>query len=367
MPVNPDLLIIGGGVVGSACARELARAGLEVTVVDPGGTTGQGWQAAAGLLTPQVETGEDSPLLEIGLAGREYYVTNREELEEVSGVTLGLELGGVTNLAFTESQADRLKEIVAWQRQHGLYCNWLSPEEVEEQWPWLTRTAGALFAPADGSLNPVRLVEALIADGERQGVRRVADRITGLVSEGGRVTGARGANEYRAGMVLIAAGAWSGRLEALPRPISVEPVRGQMIALPRPEGLNDFASFGDGYYLLTRGDEILAGASIEHAGFSAEVTDAVLTRIHQAAIRICPALGEAKVARSWAGLHPGTPDGLPVIGKEPLMEGLWYATGHGRSGVLLAGITGVVLQQMMAAEATLESVSAFRPERFWNR
>lgn len=353
-------------MVGSACARELAQTGLEVTVVDPGGTFGQGWQAAAGLLSPQVETGENNPLLEIGLAGREYYVTRREELEDVSGITLGLELGGITNLAYTEAQADRLKEIVAWQRQHGLYCNWLSPEEVEDQWPWLARTAGALFAPADGSLDPRRLVEALIADGERLGVKRVADRITGLVSEGERVIGATGANEYRAGMVLIAAGAWSGRLESLPRPVSVEPVRGQMIALPRPEGLEDFASFGDDHYLLTRGDEILAGASMEHAGFAVEVTDDVVSRIHQAAVRICPAVSEAKVTRSWAGLRPGTPDSLPIIGKEPLVEGLWYATGHGRNGVLLAGITGIVLQQMMANEATLGSVEAFRPERFWN-
>lgn len=365
MSVNPDVLIIGGGVVGSACARELARTGVTVAVVDPTGFTGQGWQAAAGLLAPQVESGNEA-LLEIGLAGREYYATHQEEIEAAAGIELGLSLGGIVRLAATEEEADDLRDQVAQQRQHGLYADWLDEDEVSERWPWLARGAGALLAPRDGALDPGRLVQALIVDGNRLGVRRIEDRITGIEVHNGRVLGARGREQYHAGRVLVAAGAWSGRLEGLPRPISVEPVRGQMVAFERPRSLESFIVYGRGRYLLTRGQEVIAGSTMEHAGFVAEVTDEGVAAIRESAIGVCPPLADLPVARSWAGLRPGTPDGLPIIGPEPGTEGLWYATGHGRNGVLLAGVTGVMIQQMMAGEATLEAGGAFRPERFWS-
>lgn len=367
MPVNPDVLIIGGGVVGSACARELALQGRSVTVVEPGGQDGQGWQAAAGLLAPQIEAGEEDPLVEIGLAGREWYVSHREALEAAGGARIGLALTGILSLAETEDQEERLKARVAWQRQHGMFCDWLSPDEVAEQWPWLGPVRGALHAPEDGALDPARLVAALRAEGRRLGVRTLTDRIEALDVAGGRVTGARGGDRYSAGTVVLAAGAWSGRIAGVPRPVSVEPVRGQMIALARPSALGeDVIVYGHGHYLLTRGDEVIAGSTMEHVGFVPETTADGVAAIRDGAVRLCPPLRGSNPLRTWAGLRPGTPDGLPIIGKEPRLEGLWYATGHGRNGILLAGVTGVVLQQMMAGEATLEGVAAFRPERFWD-
>jgi glycine oxidase len=367
MAVNPDVLIVGGGIIGSACARELTRAGRKVLVVEPGGSAGQGWQAAAGLLAPQIEAHVDDPLLEIGLAGREYYASVRAELEANTGINLGLMLGGILQIAASDRDGDHLREVVAWQRQHGLYCDWLLPDEVKEQWPWLGRTAGALWAPQDGAIDPGNLVQALIVDGNRLGVRRVEDRITSLEIRDGRVMAARGKERYAAGDVVLAAGAWSGRIEGLPRPVSVEPVRGQMMTVARPRSLPDIVVYGHGHYLLTRGSEVLAGATMEHAGFSVETTEEGIAAIRRAADALCPQILGMPTARTWAGLRPGTPDGLPIIGREPRVRGLWYATGHGRNGVLLAGITGIVLQQLMAEEATLESVRAFRPERFWSR
>lgn len=366
MSVNPDVLIVGGGIVGSAIAREMARAGRKVTVVEAGGHMGQGWQAAAGLLAPQIEAHVDDPLLEIGLAGREYYNRQRAELEEASGIPIGLQLGGILQLATTEPEAERLREQVACQRQHGLYCDWLSPEEVREQWPWLGPTDGGLWAPEDGSVDPSGLVHALIVDGNRLGVRRVEDRIEALEVVNGRALAARGRDRYPADQIILAAGAWSGRLAGLPRPVSVEPVRGQMLAFTRPRSLPDVALYGHGHYLLTRGDEVLAGATVEHVGFRVDTTEEGTERVRRAADRLCPPIIGTPVGRAWSGLRPGTPDGLPILGPEPRADGLWYATGHGRNGVLLAGISGVVLLQMMAGEATLESVRAFRPERYWD-
>jgi len=364
--VNPDVLVIGGGIVGTAIAREMARAGRKVTVVEAGGHAGQGWQAAAGLLAPQIEAHVEDPLLEIGLAGREYYSQQQAELEETSGIRIGLQLSGILQLGTSDGEADRLRELVAAQRQRGLYCDWLSPEEVGGQWPWLGSTRGALWAPEDGSVDPSSLVHALIVDGNRLGVRRIEDRIESLEVVNGRALSVRGRGKYSAEDIIIAAGAWSGRLSGLPRPVSVEPVRGQMVAMTRPRHLPDVALYGYGHYLLTRGEEVLAGATVEHVGFSPETTEEGTESIRQAADRLCPPLIGSLVQRSWAGLRPGTPDGLPILGPEPKARGLWYATGHGRNGVLRAGMSGVVLLQMMAGEATLESVHAFRPERFWN-
>ena len=366
MSVNTDVLIVGGGIIGSACARELALAGRRVTVIDPEGPAGQAWQAAAGLLAPQIEAGENDALLEVGLAGREWYPSVREALENASGTSLGLALTGIMSLARTEAEAQTLRERVADQRQHGLYCDWLEADEARAQYPWLPDILGALVAPEDGAVNPARVVEALIADGNRLGVKRINDRITALDNRSGRVQGAHGRETYSADTVVLAAGAWTGRVADLPRPVSVEPVRGQMVAFARPGNMADAIIYSGGRYLLTRENEVIAGSTMEHAGFSAENSPQSVSRIRESAGEICSLLAGLEPARTWVGLRPGTPDGLPIVGREPRCEGLWYATGHGRNGVLLAGITGIVLAQMMAGEATLESVAAFRPERFWD-
>jgi len=364
--VNPDILIVGGGLVGSACARELALAGRSVLVVEPGGRLGQAWQAAAGLLAPQIEAAENDPLLEMGLAGREWYAATREELEHNTGVGLGLSLSGIMSLAFTPTEEGSLRERVADQRQHGLYCDWLEPDEARQHHPWLPEILGALLAPQDGAVDPARVVEALILDGARLGVRRADDRIISLDTAKGRVVGARGAGRYSAGTVVLAAGAWSGRVAGLPRPVSVEPVRGQMVAFARPGKMADAIVYSGPTYLLTRDNEVLAGSTMEHAGFAAETSPAAVAEVAGEAKRTCRLLAGSEPSRAWAGLRPGTPDGLPILGREPRCEGLWYATGHGRHGVLLAGITGVVLTHMMSGEATLESATTFGPERFWS-
>ena len=110
----------------------------------------------------------------------------------------------------------------------------------------------------------------------------------------------------------------------------------------------------------------MAGSTIEHAGFSAEVTEAGLTSIRTRAQRLMPELANVREIRAWAGLRPGTPDGLPIVGREPDMEGLWYATGHGRKGVLLAGVTGRMISDLLNGDATFEEAWPIRPERFWS-
>lgn len=366
MATASDVVIVGGGAIGAACARQLAGAERRVRVIDGGTQTGEAWRASAGMLAPQIETPVDDPLFELGIAGREFYRENAGPLLETTHIDIGLRESGILQTAATPGEAESLKARVAWQRQHGHHCEWLGPDEVRRDWNFLAPTSGALLAPRDGYLDPVKLVEALVADAKRLGVEMIQDRITSLTHSNGKVTGVQGREWHPAEQVVLAAGAWSGRITNLPRPISVEPVRGQLIAYPWPSGMPPVTVFGHHSYLLPRGSEAIAGTTMEHAGFVAEVTEAGVAGIRERVEALVPALREARILRAWAGLRPWTPDGRPIVGREPDLDGLWYATGHGRNGILFAGVTARIIADLISGEPTFEEAEVIRPERFWS-
>ena len=361
-----DVAIIGGGPVGAACARELARAGRRVLVLEAGGEMGQGWRAAAGMLAPQIEADVEDPLLELGLAAREHYRSLADELLDSTGIDIGLWQEGIAAVAADEVEAAALRSRVAWQRQQGLLSDWLDAEEVRARWPWLGATQGALWAAHEGALEPERLVEALLADARQSGAELVADRAIRIECRADRVAGVIGSHgRYPAGDVVLAAGPWSPLIEGVPRPLAVAPVRGQMAALPWPAGARRAIVYGRDCYIVARGDEAILGSTMEYVGYRPEVTSAGLGRIFAAATALCPSLNRAEVRRTWSGLRPMTADGLPILGPEPRLQGLWYATGHGRNGILLAGLTGLLVKQLVAGEPTAEDLLPFSPERFW--
>ncbi len=365
MPPSYEVIVVGGGAIGAACARELAVAGRKVLVLERGDRIGQAWRAAAGMLAPQIEADSNDPLLELGLAAREHYPPLAASLQEKTGVDLQLWREGIARVALDPAEAAALQTKVAWQQQQGYACEWLEADELRRRWPWLGPAVGALWASREGALDPERLVSALLADAQRLGTVVVNDRVVGIHETGGRVAGvSSAASRYEAPDVVVAAGAWSSLIQGLPRPLPVEPVRGQMAALPWPPGIPRAIVYNKDSYLLARGEEAVLGSTMEHVGFQPEVTSAGLARIFASTLALCPGLVRAKVRRSWAGLRPVTPDGLPIIGGEPLLSGLWYATGHGRNGILLAGITGVLIRQLLNGEQTLQSLRAFSPARF---
>lgn len=367
MPDIYDVVVVGGGVVGAACARELARNGRSVAVLDPDDARGQAWRASAGMLAPQIEGRQGDLLFELGLAGRELYCELANALREATGVDVGLWRGGSAAVARQEAEASDLRSKVAWQRQQGHVCDWLEADEVRERYPWLGPCVGALWAPHEGALDPVRLVEALRADARAHGADLIADEAVALDQRGDRITGVTGRqSSYSAGAVLVAAGVWSRLIRGLPRPMAVEPARGQMVALPWPDGVERAIVYHRDCYLLARGNEAIAGSTMEYVGYDASVTSTGLGRVLTAAVALCPPLSGLPVSRSWAGLRPMTPDGLPILGREPRLQGLWYAAGYGRHGVLLAGITAMLLRLMMNGQTPTEDLSALRPERFFD-
>jgi glycine oxidase len=365
VPPDHDVIVVGGGAIGAACARELALIGRKVLVLEPGGEMGQAWHAAGGMLAPQIEADSHDPLLEFGLAAREYYEALAAALRGTTGIDLGLWREGIGRVATDPAEAVALQKKVAWQQQQGYACEWLERADLRRRWPWLGPAVGALWAPREGALDPDRLVRALLADAQRLGASVVMDRAVGINESSGSVEGVTGESaRYLAPLVVVAAGAWSGLIKGLPRHLPLVPVRGQMAALPWPPGIARAIVYNKDCYLLARGDEAILGSTMEYVGFRPEVTSEGLARIFAATIALCPGLIRAKLRRSWAGLRPVTPDALPIIGAEPELQGLWYATGHGRNGILLAGLTGVLIRQLLNGQSPAVDLGAFAPQRF---
>ncbi|HEX2610416.1 MAG TPA: FAD-dependent oxidoreductase, partial [Gemmatimonadales bacterium] len=169
MPPSWEVIVVGGGAIGAACARELALTGRRVLVLDAGGNVGQAWRAAGGMLAPQIEADATDPLLKFGVEARDHYSVLAPGLRETTGIDIGLWQEGIARVAVEPADAEVLRAKVAWQQEQGYSCEWVAAAEVHRRWPWLSPVAGALWAPSDGALDPIRLVEALLQDALRLG------------------------------------------------------------------------------------------------------------------------------------------------------------------------------------------------------
>jgi glycine oxidase len=358
-----EVLVAGGGIIGAACARALALRGLRVLVCEPGPDATAASAASAGILGPQIESAEES-LRALGLRARDLYENLAAALAASTGIDIGLWRDGIASLAFAEDEAERLREAVAHQRQAGLRCDWLEPEEVTERFPATAPCLGALFAPEDGAVDAPALARALRADAQRAGAHTLNARVSRLNTILGRATGVETtAGKIKAEHVVIAAGAWSPRIEHLPRSLPIEPVRGQMAAAPWPANMPRTVLYYEHAYVLARSGEAIFGSTMEHVGFDGRVTESGIRDIVANAKRLLPSLPDVPM-RTWAGLRPLTPDGRPIVGPDPDVRGLWYAAGHGRNGVLLAGLTGEIIADLVSSGSTEVEIASLAPDRF---
>lgn len=360
-----DIAVVGGGVIGAACARAAAQRGLHVTLFAPGPDPAAASAASAGLLAAQIES-PDQRLLPLAVRGRDLYADLAASLKDTTGMEIGFQPIGIATLAFDDAQVEALYELVAEQRQAGLRCDWLDRGDLDERWSGLAPDArGALYAPEDGCLDPAALTQALLADARRLGVGLSRDTVQRVLIANGRVMGvASDSISTPVSQVVIAAGAWSPLIVGLPRRLPVEPVRGQLLAIDWPTGFPAAVFYHGHGYMLPRGSEAILGSTMEHAGFDARTTTAGLTEIRRSTERLCPAIARSTDRRSWAGLRPMTPDGLPILGADPHVTGLWYATGHGRNGILLAGITGEIIADLLSSGRTDIDISELSIDRF---
>jgi glycine oxidase len=340
-----DVVVVGGGVIGLTCAWRAARRGARVAVVDraqpPAGAT----RVAAGMLAPVGELAFGEPeLLKMTLAAAELYPGFVAELEEASGVSTGYRRDGALHVALDRDEAAELRRVHELQRSLGLGAEWLSPRRCRELEPGLTPSFnGGVHAPAEGSVDPRGLVAALLAALELEHVELLTGTgVEAALLDGERIAGVRtpGGAELRAATTVLAAGAWSGQAEWLPeraRP-PVRPVKGQVLELRSREGAPPCRRIvaSERVYLVPRPDgRLIAGATVEEQGFDTAVTAGGVHELLREAYRLLPDVAEMELVEAAAGLRPGTPDNLPLVG-ESGVAGLLWATGHYRNGILLA-------------------------------
>ena len=362
-----DAIVIGAGIVGTATARALALAGRRVFVPERGWPGGEATAAAAGMLAPQVETSPGDPLLSLGIAARDRYAELVAKLERDGAQELGYRACGVVLVAFDEERAAELRAQVAAQRALGFETEWLDRAALLKRHPGIGPEAlGALLAPRDGAIDNVKLAAALLASGTRAGVEFAErEEVFELLVRGGRIAGVRTSRMIReTDTVVLAAGAWSPSIRGLPRSLRVMPARGQMALVPWPGGEPDAVLFGRHTYALRRGDDAILGSTMEWAGFEPVTTEEGMDRIRRETGALLPALLGQPVRKRWAGLRPMTPDGRPIIGRDPEVDGLFYATGHGRNGILLGPLTGDIIRDLVVRGETPYDLSPYAVERF---
>jgi glycine oxidase len=362
-----DVVVLGAGVVGLSAARELAGAGQKVLVVERRRVGAEASSAAAGMLAPQSECESASPLMGLALRARDRHLSLAPALEEETGLSVDHSTRGLVEVAFTDEDEAVLQQKLEQQRSTGLSADALSAAEIRDLEPNLNAAVrrGVVFR-GDHRIDNVRLTRALAASAVSRGAAILCGRpVTSLLVENGRLAGVRAGSEaVPAPVVINAMGAWAGLLERDPQPPPVEPVRGQIVAFDMAPVLLRHVVASPRGYLVPRSDgRTLAGSTSERAGFDKSVTAFGLKRVLAIALEIAPVLSDVPVADSWAGLRPGTPDGLPVIGPGAL-PGLFHAAGLYRNGILLGPLVGEIVAGLVLGRAPEIDLSPFSVDRF---
>jgi len=362
-----DVAIAGGGLIGGTIAFELARAGLHVALFDrqqPG--EGSSW-AAAGILSPAPENAGMISTVPLGRASLLLYPEFVATVEEISGQSAGYRARGTLEALFSTDAQEKLSTIIALHHGLGLKAEPVSAEDAREMEPALSpELEAAVFRPDEACVDNRALTKAVLTAAERSGVKTFAgSNVQAITNDGGRCTGLLVDGEkVESRWAIIAAGCCSAEIEGAARYAPVRPAKGQMIALRADDLSIERVLWSDYVYLVPRNDgRILAGATVEYVGFEKKVTLGGLQKIIAAALQLAPALADAQVEETWAGLRPDAPDHLPIIGPTDL-DGLLIATGHFRSGILLAPITAKLIREWITTQNVSQDWARFSPMRF---
>jgi glycine oxidase len=378
---HPDAAIVGGGVIGLACARELAAAGMRVELLERlhGGAGAS--KAAAGMLAPLYDAEGPAPLVAACRASRDLWMHWAPELEADSGVGVDYDRSGALQFALDDDDEEALARAAEAAHRLGEPAEEIGIAELRWRTPGVAATVRrAMCFAGEHRVDNIRVCGALAAAAQRRGV---ALRYAVRIEEVKRLAGSGGpavrivtqAGPVDAGLLVLAAGAWSGRIPGLP-PLPVRPVRGQMALLGDVGWPWKGISRRREVYMVRRGEaDLVVGATVEEAGFRSHPTVAGIAGLLELARRSYPALGEARLEAVWAGLRPGTPDCLPILGRLAGWPAL-AATGHYRNGILLAPWTARQIARLATTSATAgepaggdgdeddQILAAFSPERF---
>jgi glycine oxidase len=363
MPERADVLIVGGGVIGLTTAYFLAaRFDVRVTVLDRGPLGREASWAGAGIVPPGTPERAGTPMAQLRAMSSSMMYPLSTELGEVTGIDNGYRISGGIEFPGNEpiDTTEWSNEGIEWRLVDGEELRGIEPALAIDRGP-------AFFLPQVAQIRNPRHLRALIEASEARGVRlRPGCPVTGLEQSGGRINAVRtGEGRIVADQYLFSAGAWTDSLLApLGCEIGSRPVRGQIVLLRTASPvLHRIVEFGRRYLVPRDDGRVLIGSTEEDAGFDATTTSEAIAELLRFGADLAPVLGRATVEKCWAGLRPGSPDGLPTLGRAPGFDNLWVAAGHLRAGLQLSPATGLVMAEALTGRIPSIPLDAFRPGR----
>lgn len=362
-----DAVIAGGGLIGTSIALELADAGLKVGLFDAREPGREASWASGGMISPAPENPGMIPFVPMSLASVALYPEFIRRVENLTGMDVGYRKSGALDIILIGNAEEELSTVIALQHGVGLKAKALSAEQTRRMEPALTEALQAsIFREDEASLDTRLFTDATLKAAEQKGVEIFArNGAKALWKSGNRCRGLiLDEGQAEAKWTVIAAGCFSARIEGVAEYAPVSPAKGQMIALRSDSVEIERILWLEHKYLVPRSDgRIIAGSTIERTGFDHAVTAGGVQLILREAMKMVPGLETARIEETWAGLRPDSPDHLPIIGPTDV-EGLLIATGHFRSGVLLAPVTARMIREWVIAQSVTVDWDRVSPMRF---
>ncbi len=374
-----DVIIVGGGLIGSSIAFQLSTEKLRVLLLDRQEPGREASWAAAGMLAPGPDSSDATALVPLGIESLRLYPEFVAAIEKASVNSTDFTRTGTFEV-FRGPRAEAQRDaMVAEFRRLAIGAEAISLNDARKHEPSLATHEGAIaWLPDEATIDPRLLIESVLAAARQSGAEiRANCAVNALLYEREACAGViAGGQKIAAKQVIIAAGSFcstindaaheanSQRTTQLRQYAPVHPVRGQMLALRSATvRLKKVLRSEYGYLVPRRDGRIIAGSTLENAGFAKQVTPQGVRQILDAALDLAPALIDAKIVDEWSGLRPGTPDLLPIIGPTDI-PGLWLATGHYRNGILLAPATAKIMRDWIVTGKSNFNAESFSPLRF---
>ena len=341
-----DAIIVGGGIIGCAIARELARRGARTVVLEARSAGAGATQASAGVLAPFIEAPGEGALHALTVRSLAMYDEFIAAVSHEAQTSIEFRRCGTLEVAADRASAARLAALGAWARSTGIDAPWVDAGEVSSLEPALGPTEGGLLVASHGYVRAMQLTGALVEAARRLGATvNIGRRVESIACEDKYVTATAGSETYRAGTLVLAAGSWSGLLAP---ETAVKPVRGQLLQLRWHGRPITRILWSEHCYIVPWLDgTLLVGATVEDAGFDERVTVSGVRALVSAASALLPGVADATFVEARAGLRPATPSGLPIIQRSAEHPAVVHATGHYRNGILLAPLTAQLVADLV--------------------
>ncbi len=362
-------VVIGGGLIGLAVGEELVRRGVEVDLIERGEFLGQeSSSAAAGILTPQGEAEKPGAFFELAKTSYGLFPELMARLKALTPLDTGYAVPGLLAVAFSEEEAAIWNQKAEWQKAQGIACESLTEQKVRALEPRLGKSISGILWPQAAVVDPAALVQGCAKLFEAQGGRiHCSTVVTGVLAQARQVYGVSTSHgRFEGDAIINCAGAWAGFERHFPISVPCKPARGQLLQYETDSPWISRIIYSSNGYLVPRSaHRLIAGSTVEYVGFDKQVTESSTQSIHERAVRLVPDIAHLSMEAAWAGLRPDTPDHLPILG-ETDWQGLWMATGHFRSGILLAPVTARLIGDALLRGKTEVDLSEFRLSRFNN-